>query len=452
MRPIETTAPITPASAEAAARFRLSLVETSATAPALWREAIESLAQQSPGVSLVTGPSGSGKSRLARVLVRTLLSRGERVVVVDAEPLRHEVLRPTIDAVGPGTLDERLSRLARAGLGEASLFARPPAALSEGEGHRVALARAMSEADNAPKRCWIVADEFASVLDRATAQALAHTCARWVRALRGRVCLVAAGAHEDLPRLLGPDLTIEMPGCRVRGARAARPVRLEIGPGDRADLDRLSPHHYRAGRPATIDRVLQCVRRLPGGGSRTAGVLVASRPTLNGAHRELAWPGRYHGARNNAEKREQAARINRELRCISRVIVSPCSRGLGVARRLVEAYLRDPLTPATESIATMGASCPFFERAGMRAYRLEPSRATLRFADALEARALAPTDVCAQAGAEVAARDDFLIREARRWAMGRGRARVRGGGDASLITAAASALLSPGVAFAWSAS
>jgi len=131
---------------------------------------------------------------------------------------------------------------------------------------------------------------------------------------------------------------------------------IRIEPGVRADYDALARFHYRAGPPGTCVRVLRATE-----GPSLVGVLVVSMPTLNGAWRETAWPGWLTGL--NA--RERAKEINQRLRVISRVIVESRWRGMGVGRRLVRAYLASPLTPRTEAIAAMGASCPIFAAAGM---------------------------------------------------------------------------------------
>jgi hypothetical protein len=110
------------------------------------------------------------------------------------------------------------------------------------------------------------------------------------------------------------------------------------------------------------------------------GVLTVSMPTLNGAWRAAAWPELFGGL----GKRELARRVNAELRVISRVIVEPRWRALGVARRLVEAYLSSPLTRCTEAVAAMGRFCPFFVRAGMREVEVAASARDARLGRALE--------------------------------------------------------------------
>lgn len=217
--------------------------------------------------------------------------------------------------------------------------------------------------------------------------------------------------------------------------------RLRVERGTIADYDALSRHHYRAGRPATWDAVLRMVD--PGAG--LVAVLVASRPTLNGRWRELAWPGRYRGVGSTA-------RLNRELRTISRVVVDPRWRGLGVARRLVRAYLDAPLTPATEAVAVMGAVCPFFARAGMTEYRLTPTPADARLLDALADVHVEPWELLDAASARrAAARSVLLRRELHVWAGATKRfRRSPPRSTAERARQAGAWLTEPPVAYAWS--
>ena len=138
-----------------------------------------------------------------------------------------------------------------------------------------------------------------------------------------------------------------------------------ISRGTYADYLALERFHYRSSSPATRVRLLAA--RDEGTGI-LAGVLVVSMPTLNGRWRDLAWPGE-----RPRDRRESAWWINREIRCLSRVIVEPRFRGQSIARRLVEAYLHAPDSPKTEAIAAMGAFCPFFVAAGMREVMVERS-------------------------------------------------------------------------------
>ena len=126
--------------------------------------------------------------------------------------------------------------------------------------------------------------------------------------------------------------------------------------GEPSDYDRFARFHYRAGRPATCETVLlACIDQEP------AAILIVSRPVLNAVWRRAAWPGEY----DTPSRTDNATRINRDIRTISRVVVDPRFRCRGLASRLVRAYLADPRTHRTEAVAAIGDVCPFFERAGM---------------------------------------------------------------------------------------
>ncbi len=77
-----------------------------------------------------------------------------------------------------------------------------------------------------------------------------------------------------------------------------------------------------------------------------AGVLVVSMPTLNGRWRHAAWPDVDWAA---GGRTAAARRLNLRVRTISRVIVEPRCRGMGVATKLVRSYLAGPLTARLSS-------------------------------------------------------------------------------------------------------
>jgi hypothetical protein len=238
------------------------------------------------------------------------------------------------------------------------------------------------------------------------------------------------------PRPAAPSLVNGSPS----GTRAPD---IAIEPGTPADYDALSRFHYRAGRPATLVRILRAAERASG---TPAAVLTVSMPTIDGAWRRLAWPGRYDP--RVLGKRGALRRVNDELRTISRVIVEPRFRALGLAVRLVRAYLARPLTPATEAVASMGSLCPFFTRAGMTAYPMPPSRADARLLDALHHARLAPEDLADPAALARLPADPFLARELRAWASWSKPARsVRGRPPADIAPVAAMCLLAPPTAY-----
>lgn len=157
---------------------------------------------------------------------------------------------------------------------------------------------------------------------------------------------------------------------------APRPIEILIRRGTRAEADRLAPFHYRPP-PATVAGIW--VAEHPRAG--VVAALTLSYPALNARWRDLAWPGRYR----TGDRRADARRLNAEVRTISRVVVDPRYRALGIATRLIRAVLADPPTIRTEAIAAMGAFCPIFDAAGMTPWRLPPTARDRRLRRALQA-------------------------------------------------------------------
>jgi GNAT superfamily N-acetyltransferase len=180
-------------------------------------------------------------------------------------------------------------------------------------------------------------------------------------------------------------------------------------------LARFASLHYRSGTPATFAQVLAAH---DGDDSEApcVGVLCVSRPTLNGPWRARAWPDLFGERR---EPREMANALNLYVRTISRVIVHPSFRGVGVASMLVRTYLNYPLTPLTETLSAMGRVSPLFQRCGMREVACPRSRRDRRLGDALRARSLRPLDLVSIAQARSSLRADAsLAGEVLAWTRG----------------------------------
>lgn len=139
------------------------------------------------------------------------------------------------------------------------------------------------------------------------------------------------------------------------------PGRLILETGAAGDYRALARFHYCAGPPATWARVVVC-RFLPADldePAQPAGVAVLSWPSLNSSARDAALNlSRLGRARRRAW-------INRHVRVISRVIVHPRFRGLGLASLLVRRICRECPTRYVEAFARMGRFHPLFERGGL---------------------------------------------------------------------------------------
>jgi len=116
-----------------------------------------------------------------------------------------------------------------------------------------------------------------------------------------------------------------------------------------------------------------------------------SPPLLNVRGRNIATAGRYCGA----DRAGAIELLNREVECISRVIVHPVYRGSGLAVRLVRHALATGRAPLMEALAAMGQVNPFFVEAGMRAYHLGPDVPAARLISAAEAVGLDADDLAA---------------------------------------------------------
>lgn len=140
------------------------------------------------------------------------------------------------------------------------------------------------------------------------------------------------------------------------------PGTLRLAPGRAADYRQLERFHYALHRPASFARVWTIRYRpaaSPPGEDRIIAVAVLSYPPLRCAARE-----RVLGL-SPPDGRQLAPFVNRHLRTISRVVVHPQFRGIGLASLLIRAACALAGTPLVEAIARMGAAHPLFERAGM---------------------------------------------------------------------------------------
>lgn len=181
-------------------------------------------------VGLVVGPSGSGKSSLARHLWADH--------VVGEQAWSHDAA--IIDDF-PAELGVRdvTKLLTSVGLGSVPAWLRPFHTLSNGEAFRATIARAMAETSD-----LVVVDEFTSVVDRQVAKVASHTVAKTIR--RARRQLVAVTCHYDVVDWLQPDWVIDMASQTFtwRSVQPRPSIDLAIHPVDRSAWRVFGRHHY----------------------------------------------------------------------------------------------------------------------------------------------------------------------------------------------------------------
>lgn len=150
--------------------------------------------------------------------------------------------------------------------------------------------------------------------------------------------------------------------------------RIKIGAGNIEDYRKLACYHYRDS--SLMAYVAIFAMRF---GGETVGVVVYRMPSSRCELRNVATGNLFAGF----DRMTQLALINKNIRCISRVIIEPRFRGLGLASRLVRETMPRTGVPIIEGMAVMGLINPFLERAGMTAYTVEMPARCVRLIEAL---------------------------------------------------------------------
>jgi len=158
--------------------------------------------------------------------------------------------------------------------------------------------------------------------------------------------------------------------------------KLRIVRGCLDDYKQLAHYHYRDSRPGPYAAIfaLKPNRTLAGvSGTEAIGVIVYAMPSPGLELRNVATGNLLAGF----DKRTQLALINNNIRRISRVIIEPRFRSLGLASRLVRETMPQMNVPIVEAMAVMGLVNPFFEKAGMKTYEAKMPVRCVQLAEAL---------------------------------------------------------------------
>lgn len=319
-------------------------------------------------VVYITGDSGSGKSVLLKALEKDI-KHGLKLTSINVNDVRPDVSKPLIETVGK-TVEEGLELLARVGLGDAFLFLRTFNELSDGQKYRYRIAKMIES----KAQFWIL-DEFAATLDRDTAKVVAWNLQKIARS-EGK-CVLAATTHGDLLLDLNPDVHVHKRfGKEIHVAYYPKPAsrscslvgEMKVVEGCMADWRELSCFHYRSHR-VPAPRKIFCLKR----GVELCGVIVYCYPSPACFGRRQVLP--------KLTMRE----LNKQLSTISRVVVHPKYRSLGLGAKLIRETLGLCGTDSVELVAVMAKYNPFAERAGMRKVALEvKTRQVLELAGILE--------------------------------------------------------------------
>ena len=164
--------------------------------------------------------------------------------------------------------------------------------------------------------------------------------------------------------------------------------KLQIVPGSINDYKRLGHYHYRDSRlgPYAAIFAIRPLNHPVQGKLETIGVIVYTMPSVGVELRNIATDNLFSGL----DRGTRLALINKNIRCISRVIIEPRFRGLGLASRLVRETMPKMGVPLVEAMAVMGLVNPFFEKAGMKRYPRQVG--TVRTAQLVEALGMVGID------------------------------------------------------------
>ena len=150
-----------------------------------------------PGdITFITGPSGAGKSVLLRELQRCVPA-AEAVNLADIDLPENQTVVDCFE----NDLVTSLRTLSTVGLSDVFSLLNRPNRLSDGQQHRLRLARALTAG-----KPFVFADEFCSALDRITAATVAYNVCRLAK--RTGTTLVLASSRDDILLDLAPDVLI----------------------------------------------------------------------------------------------------------------------------------------------------------------------------------------------------------------------------------------------------
>lgn len=300
----------------------------------------------------VTGDSGSGKSILLRTLAKDIKENPDLGGVINVNDVDVDPDKPLIDTLGK-TVEEGLELLSRVGLNDAFLFVRRYRELSDGQKYRYRIAKLIES-----KTQWWVLDEFAATLDRDTAKIVAFNLQKQARAHDRAV--LAATTHTDLFTDLAPSVHVHKRygkeiSVNYYPNKAAKECTLtsemHLMKGSLKDYEQLAGFHYRDSSRIPVVHKVFLLRR----GDELVGAILYRSPGMIAFGRLLA-----------LGRRILLPELNRDWTLISRVVVHPKYRTMGLGARLVKATLDKCGRPYVESIAVMAKYNPFFEHAGMK--------------------------------------------------------------------------------------
>ncbi|MCL6579493.1 MAG: GNAT family N-acetyltransferase [Candidatus Bathyarchaeota archaeon] len=303
----------------------------------------------------ITGDSGSGKSVLLKALEKDI-RQDMGLSCINIAEIKPEPDKPLIETVGK-SLEEALELLSKVGLNDAFLFLRSYKQLSDGQKYRYKIAKMIES----KAQFWIM-DEFAATLDRDTAKIVAYNLQKLARQ-QGKAVL-AATTHTDLFEDLNPSVYIYKkfgkeidiryyPNEPAKECTLMKEMRIVEGTTE--DWRKLAGFHYRSHKIAAPRKIFSLKR-----GDELCGVIVYCYPPPTAFGRRLVLP------------KMSMKELNEKLSIITRVVVHPKYRTIGLGAKLIKETLPLAGTPYVEMPAVMAKYNPFAEKAGMQKIAEQP--------------------------------------------------------------------------------
>lgn len=270
----------------------------------------------------ITGESGSGKSTIAREMFKNYTAEkvpDTKLFLWGGQTEAQQV--------------KTLSILTLVGISDATMFVSSYNELSDSQQARARIAlEIMSD------KKTIVVDEFLSTLDRKTAKAVAYCIQKAVRSFGKRAVFITA--HDDLSDYLMPDYII-------RGKSFPSNFVVEKYQTDIFNNKILKDVTFRYGDKHEYKNL--GLGELHYKGKYTGGTKEYLYADLN---------GEVIGVLVSTYRRSDGGRR------ISRVVIHPSYRGIGIGVAIVKKYISD--FPNADVIAAMARINPVFEKAGMK--------------------------------------------------------------------------------------
>jgi energy-coupling factor transporter ATP-binding protein EcfA2 len=287
---------------------------------------------------------------------------------INIAEIKPEPDKPLIETVGK-SLEEALELLSKVGLNDAFLFLRSYKQLSDGQKYRYKIAKMIES----KAQFWIM-DEFAATLDRDTAKIVTYNLQKLARQ-QGKAVL-AATTHTDLFEDLNPSVYIYKkfgkeidiryyPNEPAKECTLMKEMRIVEGTTE--DWRKLAGFHYRSHKIAAPRKIFSLKR-----GDELCGVIVYCYPPPTAFGRRLVLP------------KMSMKELNQKLSIITRVVVHPKYRTIGLGAKLVKETLPLAGTPYVEMPAVMAKYNPFAEKAGMQKIAEQPpSKEAVKIAETL---------------------------------------------------------------------